>query len=121
MRQVIRRARRRGCGLLQPPAAAMRGPLSRSIFSDMTSRRDAVRSLAAFAALPFLETLGVEEALEVGRRAHALADRRRPAPPRVLTAGEYEMVSQAAERIIPRTTTPGAIGARVPDFVDVML
>lgn len=87
----------------------------------MTSRRDAVRSLAGFAALPFLGNLGVEEMLEVGRRAHALADQRRVAPPRALTAGEYEIVSQAAERIIPRTTTPGAIDARVPDFIDVML
>ena len=31
------------------------------------------------------------------------------------------MVSQAAERIIPRTTTPGATDARVADFIDVML
>lgn len=87
----------------------------------MTSRRDAVRSLAGLAALPFLGNLGVEEMVEVGRRAHALADRRRPAPPRALTAAEYEIVSQAAERIIPRTTTPGAIDARVADFIDVML
>jgi hypothetical protein len=87
----------------------------------MTSRRDAVRSLAGLAALPFLGNLGVEEMVEVGRRAHALADQRRLAPPRALTAGEYEIVSQAAERIIPRTATPGAIDARVADFVDVML
>lgn len=87
----------------------------------MTSRRDAVRSLAGFAALPFLETLGVEEMLEVGRRAHALADGRRLAPSRALSAAEYEIVSQAAERIIPRTATPGATDARVADFIDVML
>ena len=31
------------------------------------------------------------------------------------------MVSQAAERIIPRTATPGATDARVADFIDVML
>jgi hypothetical protein len=91
----------------------------------MTSRRDAVRALGSFAALPFFGSLGVEEWFNVGRRAHALAESRRSGepstPPRALTAAEYEMVSQAAERIIPRTTTPGASDARVADFIDVML
>jgi hypothetical protein len=44
-----------------------------------------------------------------------------PVPLRALTAAEYETVSQAAERIIPRTATPGATDARVADFIDVML
>jgi hypothetical protein len=91
----------------------------------MTSRRDSVRTLAGIAALPFLGTFGVEELVEVGRRAHALADLRHSAAPSAplsaLTAAEYETVSQAAERIIPRTATPGATDARVADFIDVML
>ena len=91
----------------------------------MTSRRDAVRALGGFAALPFFGSLGVEEMFNVGRRAHAVAERRlsagSSAPPRTLTAAQYEIVSQAAERIIPRTTTPGATDARVVDFIDVML
>ena len=91
----------------------------------MTSRRDAVRSLAGVAALPFFGSLGVDELFDVGQRAHTLADFRRSgapqAPPRALTGAEYDTVSQAAERIIPRTTTPGATDARVADFIDVML
>jgi hypothetical protein len=91
----------------------------------MTSRRDAVRSLAGIAALPVFGSLGVGELLTVGQRAHELADRRKAAapqaPPRALTAAEYETVTMAAERIIPRTTTPGATDARVADFIDVML
>ena len=91
----------------------------------MTSRRNAVRTLGSFAALPFFGSLGVDELFNVGRRAHALATERRSngssLPPRALTAAEYEIVSQAAERIIPRTATPGATDARVADFIDVML
>lgn len=91
----------------------------------MTSRRDAVRSLAGIAALPFFGSLGVDELFNVGRRAHALADAGRSATPqaspRTLTAAEYDIVALAAERIIPRTTTPGATDAHVADFIDVML
>ncbi|MEO7822428.1 MAG: gluconate 2-dehydrogenase subunit 3 family protein [Gemmatimonadaceae bacterium] len=87
----------------------------------MTSRRDAVRALAGIAALPLFRTLSAEELVEVGRRAHTLAELREPGAPRALTAAEYAIVSQAAERVIPRTATPGATDARVAAFVDVML
>lgn len=85
----------------------------------MTSRRDAVRALAGISALPFFGTLGAEELIQVGRRAHTLAAS--PARLRALTPAEHDIVSQAAERIIPRTATPGATDARVADFIDVML
>jgi hypothetical protein len=81
----------------------------------MTTRRDAIRALAALAALPLVEKLSATELDDVWRRAHSLAE------PRALTAPEYEIVVSAAERIIPRTTTPGATDARVADFIDIML
>ena len=81
----------------------------------MTTRRDALRALAAIAALPLVEKLSATELGEVWRRANTLAE------PRALTAAEYQIVVHAAERIIPRTRTPGATDARVADFIDVML
>ena len=41
--------------------------------------------------------------------------------PRALSAEQNEMVASISEHIIPRTDTPGARGARVNEFVDVML
>ncbi|HUF30242.1 MAG TPA: gluconate 2-dehydrogenase subunit 3 family protein [Gemmatimonadaceae bacterium] len=91
----------------------------------MTSRREMLRALGGIAALEFVGAFGVEELIAVGRRAHALADLRRSgAPgtsPRALTPAQHEMVVQAAERIIPRTDTPGATDAAVADFIDIML
>jgi hypothetical protein len=63
---------------------------------------------------------GVEDLVEIGRQAHAIAELRQSST-RALTAAEHAIVSQAAERIIPRTSTPGATDARVTDFIDVML
>jgi len=91
----------------------------------MTSRRETLRALGSIAALQLFGTLGVEELVAVGRRAHTLAELRRSgtsgAAPRVLTPVQYEMVVQAAERILPRTDTPGATDAAVADFIDIML
>jgi hypothetical protein len=91
----------------------------------MTSRRETLRALGGIAALQFFGALGAEELVSVGQRAHALAARRRRgllgAPPRALTPAQLEMVAQAAERILPRTDTPGATDAGVADFIDVML
>jgi hypothetical protein len=86
----------------------------------MTSRRDAVRALAGIAVLPLFGNLGVTELSEIGRGAHTRANET-DAAPRALTPAEYEIVRDAAERIIPRTDTPGATDARVADFIDVML
>jgi gluconate 2-dehydrogenase gamma chain len=43
-----------------------------------------------------------------------------PGKPRYLTARDYAVAAAAAERIIPRTDTPGARDVGVPDFIDLM-
>jgi hypothetical protein len=73
----------------------------------MTSRRDTLRALGSLAALPFLSRLEIDRLLALGHRA--------------LTPAQHEIVEAAAERIIPRTATPGATDAGVADFIDVML
>jgi hypothetical protein len=90
---------------------------------DMTSRRDTVRALAGIAALPLVGKIGLYDLADIGRRAHALTDAgdKDSAPLRALTAAEFEAVTQAAEHIIPRTSTPGATDAKVANFIDVMM
>lgn len=76
----------------------------------MTTRRDALRHLGVLAALPALPVLSrvdVERLIALGHRA--------------LTPAQYRVVELAAERIIPRTKTPGATDVHVADFVDVMM
>jgi hypothetical protein len=73
----------------------------------MISRRDSLLALAGMAALPLLDRPEIERLIALGHRA--------------LTPAQHELVSLAAERIIPRTTTPGATDVHVADFIDVML
>lgn len=83
-------------------------------------RREALRLLAATAGIQYLEGLSLDDLLLLGRRLHARArDGRRDY--HVLSAHLGEAVTVAAERIIPRSDTPGATDAGVTLFIDHML
>jgi hypothetical protein len=76
-------------------------------------RRDLFRILAAGAALPALSP----NALAMIREAQSTQNRE----PKTLNAHQDATVTVMAERIIPETDTPGAKGAKVNEFIDVIL
>lgn len=83
-------------------------------------RRELLRWLVATAGLSCLEGLAPDELVALGTDVHsggALGAQ----PTRALDAHGRQTVIAAAERIIPKTETPGATDAGVVDFVDKML
>ncbi len=73
----------------------------------LISRREAIRRAALLAGV----ALSPEWLSFVGRA-------QTPAAKTYLTAAQGPLVSAAAERILPRTDTPGAIDVGVPAFID---
>jgi len=78
-------------------------------------RRDALKLLAASAALPLLS----RDAFSLFRAVHEDL----PASPALhaLDAHQNATVTTISELIIPQTDTPGAKAARVNEFIDVIL
>jgi hypothetical protein len=81
-------------------------------------RRALLQWLSATGALSALGALDADALQALGAQVHAT-----PAgqPLRFLTEAEAALVRDAAERILPRTDTPGATDANVTAFIDVML
>ena len=71
------------------------------------NRREAIRRAALLAGVAI-----APDWLDFAARAQT------PAAATYLTAAQGTLVSAAAERILPRTDTPGAIDAGVPAFID---
>ncbi|HEV2115136.1 MAG TPA: gluconate 2-dehydrogenase subunit 3 family protein [Terriglobales bacterium] len=79
-------------------------------------RRDALKLIAGAAALPALYS---ENLLALGREIHQQLGP--TAALRTLNPHQDATVSAIAEMIIPATDTPGAKGARVNEFIDLIL
>lgn len=85
-------------------------------------RRDVLRLLAAGAGIHCLDGLAPEEILVFGQRLHAHARSHQGAFGfRALGVHAAQTVTAAAERIIPKSDTPGATDAGVTAFIDRML
>lgn len=78
------------------------------------NRREALRLLAAGAALPLLP-----HALLAMREARAVVGA--SGAPRTLNPHQFETVKTMAEMILPRTDTPGAADAGATEFIDLIL
>jgi hypothetical protein len=88
-------------------------PLDRPIDANLMNRREAIQRAALLLGVAISPSI-----LQGVLRAQTPAA---GAKPSFLTAAQFETVGAIAERILPRTDTPGAIDVGVPAFIDLML
>lgn len=81
-------------------------------------RRDAIRIIGSAAAIPALAGFDTDRLWAIGANTHLRAAGGAGA---VLNAHQLETVAMIAEHILPRTDTPGARDAGVPEFIDLLL
>lgn len=81
---------------------------------SLLTRRTAIKNAVALVG-------GTLTATQFGLLSDSLAAITDDSPPRFLNPQQFEMLSTIADLVIPETDTPGAIGAGVPRFIDMML
>ncbi len=85
----------------------------------MADRREALKIIGAIGttcAFPFAsgELYGQHQHPAPGKQAEI-------GKPQFFTAAEFAVISRVADLIIPATETPGAVGAGVPSYIDLVV
>jgi hypothetical protein len=86
----------------------------RALDSHTITRREALKRAAALVG-------GTLAAAELGALSRIAAAMSEDAAPRFLGQEQFRVLQQVAGLMIPETDTPGAVGARVHTFIDLML
>ena len=81
---------------------------------DLISRREAIRRAALLLGAAISPSL-----IGCAERAMPAVGGAAAAGPRYLNAAQLALTAAIAERILPRTETPGAIDVGVPSFIDL--
>ena len=81
-------------------------------------RRELLRWMVATGGMAALHRLSERDVQQLGAAAHHESAKVAPSS---LTPEQAATITAAAERILPRTTTPGATDAGVTAFIDTML
>jgi gluconate 2-dehydrogenase gamma chain len=84
----------------------------------MSDRRETLKIIGAIGvtcAFPY----GADELY--GQHVHPEGEQAAAAPPRFFKPDEMKVISRVADLIIPATDTPGAVGAGVPLYIDLVV
>lgn len=88
--------------------------------AESVVRRDALKTLAAGAALFPILPASAQPASAQHAQHGAASSAAKPYTPQLITGSQRELLTAVCERIIPRTDTPGAADAGVADEIDFL-